>query len=157
MCFGTLFEYWYLIVNHLKSKIMKVKFLMAIGVILCTLLGSTASASPSNQLPVHHFVLPTAPEFQVELKQMLNSEKIRLTVSNPSGKRLSIKLLAPSGEVVEDYVTGKNLKQFVKDYDFVGAEEGIYRLEIYDFKDKVKKEINLKRVQQEYLTILNVQ
>ena len=136
---------------------MKAKFLMAIGAILCSILGATASASPSNQLPVHHFVLPTAPEFQVELKQMLNSEKIRLTVSNPSGKRLLIKLRAPSGELVENYVTGKNIKQLVKDYDFVGAEEGIYKLEIYDWKDKVKKEINLKRVQQEYLTILNVQ
>ncbi len=136
---------------------MKAKFLMVTGLILCTILGATASASRLNQLPVHRFVLPTAPEFRVELKQMLNSEKIRLIVSNPSGKRLSIKLMDPAGELVENYVTGKNLRQLVKDYDFFGAEEGVYKLEIYDWKDKVKKEINLKRVQQEFITILNVQ
>jgi hypothetical protein len=134
---------------------MKPKFLLAPAVVLCTILGGTASASLVNQLPVHRFVIPTTPEFKVELIQMLNSEKIRLTVSNPTGKRLSITLRDPSGELVENYVTGKNLKQVVKDYDFLGAEEGVYKLEIYDWKDKVKKEINLKRVQQEY-TVMNV-
>jgi hypothetical protein len=134
----------------------KRKFLVVLGVIICTLFtGTTFAANVGlKKLPVaHRFAAESIPAFNVELKQLPNSEKIRLIVNNPEGKFLSVTLRDPSGEVVEHFVSGKKLKQLVKVYDFLGAEEGIYKLEIYDWKDKVKKNINLQRVQQEYITI----
>ncbi len=134
----------------------KRKFLVALGVIICTLFtGTTFAANVGlKKLPVaNRFAAESIPAFNVELKQLPNSEKIRLIVDNPEGKFLSVTLRDPSGEVVEHFVSGKKMKQLVKVYDFLGAEEGIYKLEIYDWKDKVKKNINLQRVQQEYITI----
>jgi hypothetical protein len=134
----------------------KRKFLMTMGLIIFALFTGTTFASNIGlkKLPVpHHIAIGSIPAFNVELKQLPNSEKIRLIVDNPEGKYLSVTLRDPSGEVVVHFVGGKKLKQLVKVYDFLGAEEGVYKLEIYDWKDKVKKEINLQRVQQEYITI----
>ncbi len=129
---------------------------MIIGLIIFALFTGTTFAANIGlkKLPVaHRFAIGSTPAFNVELRQLPNSERIRLIVDNPEGKYLSVTLRDPSGEVVEHFVSRKKLKQLVKVYDFLGAEEGIYKLEIYDWKDKVKKDINLQRVQQEYITI----
>jgi len=54
------------------------------------------------------------------------------------------------------YATKKN-NRIDEDFNFSGAEQGIYTLEVFDGKTKVSKQINLQRIRTEEVTKLTVE
>jgi hypothetical protein len=138
----------------------KSRIFMASGIIACALLGGTAiAANTPTAEPISgtHSGKTKGPEIQVRLQQIANSETIRLIIDNSEGRRISVTLTDLSGDFISSTVAGKKEKEVVRDFNFEQADEGTYRLDIYDGHSELKKDIHLKRVHQKDITILNVQ
>jgi hypothetical protein len=91
------------------------------------------------------------------VKQLVNSEIVRVTVDNPEARRITVILTDLSGTTINRIVGGKNEKEVVRDFNFEQAEDGTYQLEVYDGQNTVKKEIHLQRVPQPDITKLSIQ
>jgi hypothetical protein len=85
--------------------------------------------------------------FSVSINQVNNSEKVCLHIDKQIGQKLSVSLKSSSGEVIYSFAVEKYEKDITRNYDFVGAEEGIYTLEVSDGRTKVTKQINLQGTQ----------
>jgi hypothetical protein len=136
------------------------RILMASGAIVCALMGGTAIAAvnPVGKPAISvHSGRPISPDIQVHVKQLDNSQIIRLIIDNPEGRRITVALSDLSGTLINRVISGKNEREVVRDFNFSSAEDGIYHLEIYDGHNSVKKEIHLKRVPQPDLTQLSIQ
>jgi hypothetical protein len=135
------------------------RILMASGVIVCALFGGTAIAAVNSAGKPATSVYsgrPVAPEIQVQVRQLENSQIIRLIIDNPEGRRITVALSDLSGTLINRVISGKNEREVVRDFNFSSAEDGIYHLEIYDGHNSVKKEIQLKRIPQPDLTQLSI-
>ena len=109
-----------------------------------------APAIASNNLPVtleKNFFKNDKPSFSVSINQVNNSEKVCLHIDKQVGQKLSVSLKNASGEVIYTFAVEKYEKDLTRNYDFVGADEGIYTLEVSDGKTKVTKQINLQGTQ----------
>jgi hypothetical protein len=140
--------------TNLKIKVMKrsIRFIMAGGALICALFaGSAIAATAKTDLGK-----PSPNSIRIQLKQLDNSEIIRLIIDNPEGRKISITLSDLSGSFIQRTFGSKKEMEVVRDYNFEGAEEGTYQLDIYDGHSNVKKEIHLKRVHQDDITLLSV-
>jgi hypothetical protein len=148
--------------NQFKNDVMKTRsrIIVASGAIVCALLGGTAIAATTPignpETPVHSgYSSPKS--IQVQVKQLVNSEIVRVTVDNPEARRITVILTDLSGTTINRIVGGKNEKEVVRDFNFEQAEDGTYQLEVYDGQNTVKKEIHLQRVPQPDITKLSIQ
>jgi hypothetical protein len=95
--------------------------------------------------------------FSISVRQVSNSETVRLVIYKNSAKRLLVKLKTADGITIDSYYTDRQLQQEGKDYNFRDADEGTYTLEVSDGKSTVTKQINLKHIEVKELSKLNIQ
>jgi len=127
--------------------------MIAGGVIICALFASTAMAA-THKISLGRL---KGSGILIQLKQLNNSEIIRLIINNPGGKRIKITLSDLSGSFISQVVGSKSEKVVLHDYDFSSAEDGTYYLDIYDGHSNLKREIHLQRVPQKDITTLTVE
>jgi hypothetical protein len=133
----------------MKTKIRKIRMIIAGSVVICGLFSGSAVASTG------HGKTP-GKNIQAQIRQLDNTQTMRLIVDNPDGNRITVTLSDVSGTFISRIVGGKNDKEVLHDYDFNGAEDGTYYLEIYDGHNTVKKEIHLQTVHQPDITQMSV-
>jgi hypothetical protein len=137
----------------------KSRIFMASSAIFCALLGGTAmAASTTTGAPTAkvHYKKANEAQIRVQVKQLVNSDIIRLIIDNPDGRKIIVTLSDLSGSFINRVVSGKNEREVVRDFNFTTAEDGIYNLNIFDGQSTVKKEIHLKRIPQPDITQLSV-
>jgi hypothetical protein len=93
------------------------------------------------------FFKPDKGSFSVSVNQVNNTEKVCLHIDKQIGQKLFVSLKSASGEVIYSFGVEKYEKTITRNYDFVGADEGVYTLEVSDGKTKVTKQINLQGTQ----------
>jgi hypothetical protein len=129
------------------------------AIVLASLGGTAIGAVGTTSKPTAgmYYAKTSASEITVQIRQLVNSEIIRLIIDNSGGKRITVTISDFSGTMINQTVASKNEKQIVRDFNFASAEDGTYKLEIYDGKTTVRKEIHLKRVTPPVITQLSVQ
>ena len=127
--------------------------MIAEGAIICALFASTAMAT-THKISLRRL---KGSDILIQLKQLNNSEIIRLIINNPGGKRITITLSDLSGSFISQVVGSKSERAVLHDYDFSGAEDGTYYLDIYDGHSNLKREIHLQRLHQKDIATLTVE
>ncbi|HVM87748.1 MAG TPA: hypothetical protein VMT76_06135 [Puia sp.] len=84
--------------------------------------------------------------FSVSLSQMTNPDIVRVTIFKPELKSLLVTLKDKDGSILYSFWTKKSQKRVAKDYDFLGADEGVYTLQVSDGKSIVSKQIRLQHI-----------
>ena len=84
--------------------------------------------------------------FSLELNQRGSDEVIRVSIQNPGRKNLSVTLNGPDGAMLDNFFTGRKFVKMSKEYNFSGAEEGLYSIVISDGINKIKRRVKLERV-----------
>ena len=143
------------IINYLKVLIMK-KFVKSLAIVLVTgsiLLTGSLSAK-ENKIP--SIVSLTQPGEDVSFKVMLNhipqTESVHLTIEKNGGKRLLVRLIGPDGQTLGNFLTQKKAGTVEVNYNFFGAQEGTYTLQVSRAGEKVEKQIVLSRTKAEVVT-----
>ena len=83
--------------------------------------------------------------FEVEVKPMATSERVQIQIDNPEHRQLTVTLYDAAGTPLYKFGVSKKQSGFQQDFNFTGAEEGIYKLSVSDGKHQVNKEIVLSR------------
>ena len=84
--------------------------------------------------------------FSFELNQQNDDEVIRLSIQNPGKKNLSVSLSDPNGNTLDNFYTGRKFTKMSKQYNFTGAEEGLYTIIISDGAEKIKRQVKFERI-----------
>jgi len=124
--------------------------IMAGGIVICGLFAGSAMAA------THHGKTP-GNNIHTQVKQLDNTQTLRLIVDNPDGDRIIVTLSDVSGSFISRIVGSKSDKEVMHDYDFNGADDGTYYLEIYNGHNTVKKEIHLQTVHQPDITRMSIE
>lgn len=104
------------------------------------------SAEIFNETPVHkNQGSEETKSFDIKIVQRRNTESIILYVLKQEGKKLSIELYSPSGNIIEKYMAGKKETNINRFYNFNNAEEGVYVFKISDGKREISKKVTLER------------
>ncbi|HLK29726.1 MAG TPA: hypothetical protein VKT28_14205 [Puia sp.] len=128
--------------------------------------GMSFMASPafaSVKLPVNRAIMNKSifssgkESFSISVQQLKNSDVIRLLIYKPEPKRLTVRLRDVNGITIHSFLTEKSLSLVGKDYDFLGAEDGTYTLEVSDGKSKVSKQIRLEHIVTKEITQVSIQ
>lgn len=126
-----------------------IKFARPVAAIAATIITTfTQPLMAANSKP-HHIVAASATtenSFSMELNQQPNNEVVLLTIKNPGKKNLSVTLTGPDGYALNNFFIRKKIDQVDKTYNFSGADEGIYIIEVSDGIEKIKKQVKLERI-----------
>ncbi|MBS1948328.1 MAG: hypothetical protein JST47_11220 [Bacteroidetes bacterium] len=95
--------------------------------------------------------------FIVSLFPINEPGKVRLIVYKPEQKRLLIKLLDMKGTTIYSFYAGKKVTSIGKDYDFAGAEDGLYTFQVSDGESVINKQIRLQHVKVKEETKISIE
>jgi len=84
--------------------------------------------------------------FSIALDRKGAEEILSAVIENPDKRNLYIRLNAPDGSVLDDFFTGRKYVKMNRQYNFTGAEEGVYTLTISDGAERIQKKIKVERV-----------
>ncbi|MEO5681676.1 MAG: hypothetical protein ABIQ88_03490 [Chitinophagaceae bacterium] len=84
--------------------------------------------------------------FSIGCNLQPNDGIVCIRIENPGRKNLSLTLHGPDGNILDNFFTGRKFIKMSKDYNFSGAEEGVYSIVISDGKTKIKKQVKLERI-----------
>ena len=90
--------------------------------------------------------VPAENNFSLELNQRGSDEVICASIQNPGRKNLSVTLNGPDGATLDNFFTGRKFVKMSKEYNFSGAEEGLYTIVISDGINKIKRQVKFERV-----------
>ncbi len=129
------------------------KFVRSLAIVLFT--GSTLFtgrlSAKENKAP--HIVSPGEDvSFKVMLTHIPQTESVHLSIEKNGGKRLNVRLIGPDGQVLGNFLTQKKAGTVEVNYNFFGAEEGTYTLQVLRAGEKVEKQIVLSRTKAEVVT-----
>jgi hypothetical protein len=127
---------------------------------LCLFAGQVM-ASPT--LPSSHAIkekkgsAETNASFSISINQIYNSDRVRLLIYKPGSRRLFVKLKDNNRATIHSFLTGKKEQTIGKDYNFSGADDGVYTLQVSDGKSVISKRIMLKHIKIQEATKINIE
>lgn len=105
---------------------------------------------------VDHTILSDS-KFNVSFDKQAADDIVILHIDNPEKKNLSVSLNGPDGIMIDNFSTGRKYVKTSKNYNFSGAEEGMYTLVISDGRNRIKHNIKFERITPKALTQLTIQ
>jgi hypothetical protein len=96
-----------------------------------------------SSLAVH---VPAENNFSMELIRRGNDDVLCVSIQNPGRKNLAVTLNSPDGVMLDNFFTGRKFNKTSKQYNFSGAEEGVYTIIISDGVEKIKRQIKFERI-----------
>jgi hypothetical protein len=132
------------------------KFVKSLAIVLVA--GSTvftgSLSAKENKIP--SIVSQTHPgeevSFKVRLTHIPQTESVHLTIEKKGAKRLIVRLIGPDGQTLGNFLTQKKAGTVEVNYNFFGAEEGTYTLQVSRAGEKIEKQIVLSRTKAEVVT-----
>ena len=95
--------------------------------------------------------------FTVEVNQRDAVDVISVSIENRGRKNLSVTLHDPTGNTIDNFFTGRKFIKMSRQYNFSGAEAGIYTIVISDGVEKITKQVKLEHVSAVAVNRLTVQ
>lgn len=83
---------------------------------------------------------PSESDVTAYLREGKNHDSYLLKVNNPSGKKLKVVFYAGGTR----YAYRSSVKSFVKLFDFKGAADGAYKFEVWDGRNAIKRNLEIK-------------
>ncbi|MEO6315314.1 MAG: hypothetical protein ABIU63_18485 [Chitinophagaceae bacterium] len=123
------------------------KYLAAASVAIVVVLTGFQSAHASGGPYAWYEAVghPVESKFSLELKQQAGDDVISASVENPGRKNLSLTLHGPDGTVIDNFFTGRKFVKLSKNYNFTGAEEGLYTIVVSDGTKKIERQVKFER------------
>jgi len=85
-------------------------------------------------------------KFNISLQQQGTEDIVTVNIENPGRKNLSISLNGPDGIMLDNFFTGRKFVKMSKNYNFAGADEGLYTLVISDGANTMRRKIKFERI-----------
>ena len=129
------------------------KFVKSLAIVLATgsLLVTASLSAKENKMP--YTVSPREEvSFKISLTHIPRTESVRLAIEKNNGKRLLVRLIGPDGQTLGNFMTQKKAGTVEVNYNFFGAEEGTYTLQVSGGSERVEKQIVLSRTRAQVVT-----
>ena len=85
-------------------------------------------------------------KFNISLQQQGTEDIVTVNIENTGRKNLSISLNGPDGIMLDNFFTGRKFVKMSKNYNFTGADEGLYTLVISDGANTIRRKIKFERI-----------
>ncbi|MBN8860202.1 MAG: hypothetical protein J0H29_17545 [Sphingobacteriales bacterium] len=129
------------------------KFVRSLAIVLFTgsILFTGSLSAKENKAP---YVVPPGEDvsFKVTLTHIPQTESVHLTIEKSGDKRLNVRLVGPDGQTLGNFLTQKKAGTTEVNYNFFGAQEGIYTLQVSRAGERVEKQIVLSRTKTKIVT-----
>jgi len=137
--------------QHFKST-------MLVAVLASTsVFHSAFAAVPHAPLPFMKTINVSPQGFSVDLIHDEKTETVRFSIHNFTGRRLRCTLKGPDGTILETVYLKNRNGETLRNYLFDSADEGTYKLEVADGREKIVKTISLSRISSVAQTRLSIQ
>jgi len=129
----------------------------AAGAVCLTLTLLFTSCVSSSTLRSSQYYANTEQSVSFKLQPQLEKESVRLFIQKPLGRMVSVRFYDIDGTVFENFRAGKKETIIDRSYNFEGAEEGVYRFEIFDGEKRTTKKVTLHRQDIKTITRLEIE
>ena len=85
-------------------------------------------------------------KFNITMQQKGTEDIVIVNIENPGRKNLSVTLNGPDGIMIDNFFTGRKFLMMHKNYNFTGADEGLYTLVISDGANTIRRKIKFERI-----------
>ena len=129
------------------------KFVRSLAIVLITgsILITGSLSAKENKAP--YIVSPGKDvSFKVMLTHIPRTESVHLSIEKNGGKRLNVRLIGPDGQTLGTFLTQKRAGTVEVNYNFFGAGEGTYILQVSNAGEKIEKQIVLSRTKADVVT-----